>query len=122
MHLKTNFALVSVTIIITGLGCKKKLTDELPPEQKQKVTVTTIAGDGTDAQSVGPALSAKFHTPVYVAVATDGAIYVVDYNDNRIRKIAGGQVSTPAGNGIRGAVSYTHLRAHETPEHLVCRL
>src|SRR5678815_3312937 len=22
----------------------------------------------------------------------------------------------------RGAVSYTHLRAHETPEHLVCRL
>src|SRR5678816_4652858 len=25
-----------------------------------------------------------------------------------------------AGGGI--AVSYTHLRAHETPEHLVCRL
>eukprot|EP00658_Telonema_sp_P-2_P019492 TRINITY_DN1769_c0_g1_i6.p1 TRINITY_DN1769_c0_g1~~TRINITY_DN1769_c0_g1_i6.p1 ORF type:complete len:171 (+),score=55.16 TRINITY_DN1769_c0_g1_i6:3-515(+) len=23
---------------------------------------------------------------------------------------------------IYGAVSYTHLRAHETPEHLVCRL
>src|SRR5678815_5997426 len=22
----------------------------------------------------------------------------------------------------RGTVSYTHLRAHETPEHLVCRL
>ena len=22
----------------------------------------------------------------------------------------------------QGAVSYTHLRAHETPEHLVCRL
>src|SRR5678816_2533217 len=24
--------------------------------------------------------------------------------------------------GIYVAVSYTHLRAHETPEHLVCRL
>src|SRR5678815_2677444 len=24
--------------------------------------------------------------------------------------------------GSAGAVSYTHLRAHETPEHLVCRL
>ena len=24
--------------------------------------------------------------------------------------------------GIVSAVSYTHLRAHETPEHLVCRL
>ena len=23
---------------------------------------------------------------------------------------------------VPGAVSYTHLRAHETPEHLVCRL
>eukprot|EP00658_Telonema_sp_P-2_P070171 TRINITY_DN59770_c0_g1_i2.p1 TRINITY_DN59770_c0_g1~~TRINITY_DN59770_c0_g1_i2.p1 ORF type:complete len:136 (-),score=12.97 TRINITY_DN59770_c0_g1_i2:93-500(-) len=23
---------------------------------------------------------------------------------------------------VLGAVSYTHLRAHETPEHLVCRL
>ena len=23
---------------------------------------------------------------------------------------------------LKGAVSYTHLRAHETPEHLVCRL
>src|SRR5678816_527749 len=25
-------------------------------------------------------------------------------------------------HGCAGAVSYTHLRAHETPEHLVCRL
>ena len=25
-------------------------------------------------------------------------------------------------NGTVKAVSYTHLRAHETPEHLVCRL
>eukprot|EP00658_Telonema_sp_P-2_P065158 TRINITY_DN54479_c0_g1_i1.p1 TRINITY_DN54479_c0_g1~~TRINITY_DN54479_c0_g1_i1.p1 ORF type:complete len:127 (+),score=33.30 TRINITY_DN54479_c0_g1_i1:130-510(+) len=26
------------------------------------------------------------------------------------------------GGGGGGPVSYTHLRAHETPEHLVCRL
>src|SRR5678816_1023900 len=26
------------------------------------------------------------------------------------------------GKKFPGAVSYTHLRAHETPEHLVCRL
>src|SRR5678816_2065209 len=24
-------------------------------------------------------------------------------------------------SGVKEAVSYTHLRAHETPEHLVCR-
>ena len=30
---------------------------------------------------------------------------------------------TTTGEGITaGTVSYTHLRAHETPEHLVCRL
>src|SRR5678815_4351682 len=28
----------------------------------------------------------------------------------------------PAENMIGEPVSYTHLRAHETPEHLVCRL
>src|SRR5678815_1606759 len=27
-----------------------------------------------------------------------------------------------AATSPRGPVSYTHLRAHETPEHLVCRL
>src|SRR5665254_21335 len=27
-----------------------------------------------------------------------------------------------SGRRARGNVSYTHLRAHETPEHLVCRL
>src|SRR5678815_833805 len=32
-----------------------------------------------------------------------------------------GEVSRVAGLG-RMTVSYTHLRAHETPEHLVCRL
>ena len=29
---------------------------------------------------------------------------------------------TPLGGVAFLAVSYTHLRAHETPEHLVCRL
>ena len=100
MQVKTNFILLCVTIIVTSLGCKKKLTNELPPEQKEKVTVTTIAGDGTRAHADGPALSAKFHTPADVAVGADGTIYVADYNT--IRKIVDGQVSTPAGNGTSG--------------------
>src|SRR5678816_1358296 len=34
------------------------------------------------------------------------------------------QIRTGPAMGVRGPVpvSYTHLRAHETPEHLVCRL
>src|SRR5678816_4839594 len=36
-----------------------------------------------------------------------------------------GTCSAVCGGGLQSrvvAVSYTHLRAHETPEHLVCRL
>src|SRR5674536_395644 len=49
----------------------------------------------------------------------------------RSRRVAGVLVMVgryPAGCGsslrcdARSPVSYTHLRAHETPEHLVCRL
>src|SRR5678816_4005497 len=32
------------------------------------------------------------------------------------------QLDTPGGLLNSTPVSYTHLRAHETPEHLVCRL
>src|SRR5678815_4314245 len=33
------------------------------------------------------------------------------HDDQQVWRVSGG-----------GSVSYTHLRAHETPEHLVCRL
>src|SRR5665254_15749 len=32
------------------------------------------------------------------------------------------QAQVHGGSHAHGSVSYTHLRAHETPEHLVCRL
>ena len=40
---------------------------------------------------------------------------IIDY----IRSHGGAGIAVAEGSG---AVSYTHLRAHETPEHLVCRL
>src|SRR5674536_26264 len=38
------------------------------------------------------------------------------------RNDTGGAVTTNDLMDAPGVVSYTHLRAHETPEHLVCRL
>src|SRR5678815_4546054 len=38
------------------------------------------------------------------------------------RDVAANPRLAGAGPDDIGAVSYTHLRAHETPEHLVCRL
>src|SRR5215470_13273570 len=97
------FRLLPLIILTAIVGCKKDApATSLPMERK--VIVTTIAGDGTDAFADGPALSAKFHSPIDVAVASDGSIYVADYNDHRIRKIAAGEVSTFAGNDTFGIV------------------
>ena len=101
---KKHCILLAVMITAAGIGCKKS-KQSLPPPVEKKAVVTTIAGEGSDAFENGPVMLAKFHTPIDVAVAPDGTIYVTDYNDRRIRKIAGGEVSTLAGNGSFGVVN-----------------
>ncbi|MDP4261761.1 MAG: NHL repeat-containing protein [Bacteroidota bacterium] len=97
IYSKNYFILFTAIIMIAGTGCKKNNQGN-GLSTETKATVTTIAGEGTGAYANGPALSAKFDSPVDVAVADDGTIYVADYNNHRIRKIAGDQVSTLAGN------------------------
>jgi sugar lactone lactonase YvrE len=85
-------------------ACKKGIpgANHTPPPPEKKVTVSTFAGDGTDAYLDGALLSARFHTPVDIAISADGALYVADYNGRRIRKIRDGQVSVLAGDGTFG--------------------
>jgi sugar lactone lactonase YvrE len=52
-----------------------------------------FAGDG------GPALNAQLSSPRGIAVDSSGNVYLADRWNNRIRKIAGGTLSTIAGNG-----------------------
>jgi len=62
--------------------------------------VSTIAGSGSPGANNGFATSAAFNNPSGVAVDAAGNVYVVDTNNNLIRKIQpGGSVSTFAGNG-----------------------
>lgn len=49
--------------------------------------VTTIAGNGTAGMVDGGAAVARFNQPTSIAVAPDGTIYVVDFGNNRIRRI-----------------------------------
>ncbi len=94
------FLLVPATVISTG--CTKNYNDvPAPATPAIKVMVTTLAGDGTDGYGNGTALAAKFSAPIDVAVASDGTVYVADYLNHRIRKIANGQVTTFAGNQTR---------------------
>jgi DNA-binding beta-propeller fold protein YncE len=50
----------------------------------------------------GPAAKAWFDLPSGVAVDASGKVYVADQYNNRIRVIAGGQVTTLAGTGDVG--------------------
>ncbi|MDR3736498.1 MAG: Ig-like domain repeat protein [Acidobacteriaceae bacterium] len=63
--------------------------------------INTIAGTGAAGFSGdgGAALSATLSYPTAIAVDAAGSIYIADTNNNRIRKITGGNISTAAGNG-----------------------
>jgi sugar lactone lactonase YvrE len=63
--------------------------------------VSTIAGSGQQGLSDGPALSASFNEPMGI-VFYDGAIYVSDSKNHKIRKIVDGRVITIAGTGGPG--------------------
>jgi DNA-binding beta-propeller fold protein YncE len=63
--------------------------------------VSTFAGSGAGFQD-GPAATAKFNLPYAVAVDGAGKVYVADAENHRVRLIAGGQVSTLAGDGTTG--------------------
>ena len=61
---------------------------------------STLAGvDGQPGFADGDASHAQFYAPVGIAIADDGAIYVADTYNDRIRVIRNGSVSTLAGNG-----------------------
>jgi S1-C subfamily serine protease/sugar lactone lactonase YvrE len=68
-------------------------------------TITTIAGDGSNrfAGDMGPALRASFMWPYALEFGPDRALYILDSNASRVRRIdpQSGVVTTVAGTGSR---------------------
>ena len=60
--------------------------------------VTSVAGISSCGSADGPAASASFCGLGGIAISSTGDLYVCDSNNNRIRKISGGQVTTVAGS------------------------
>jgi len=60
--------------------------------------VSTVAGDGTSGSIDGASTSARFDLPFSLVSDNTNNIYIADLNNNRIRKIASGVVSTLAGS------------------------
>ena len=94
----------AVTIVATFEGVAGLSAISVKGVGAQLVTVTTLAGDGTPGFVDGAAPDARFSSPEGVAVAPDGALYVADRSNGRIRRVdpVTAAVSTLAGDGTAG--------------------
>jgi hypothetical protein len=65
--------------------------------------ITTVAGTGTAGYSgdAGLAVNAKLYNPQGVTIDSAGNLYIADYSNSRVRKVAAttGIITTVAGNG-----------------------
>ncbi len=68
----------------------------------EKGIITTVAGGGSSLGDDGPAVSARLSYPQGVAVDREGNLYIADTGQARVRKVAGGVISTVAGTGVPG--------------------
>jgi sugar lactone lactonase YvrE len=65
--------------------------------------ITTIAGTGVKGfNGDGPALTIQLASPSGVAVDSVGDVYFADADNDRVREISGGNVSTIAGTNLQG--------------------
>ncbi len=66
--------------------------------------LTVVAGNGTTGfgGDGGPATSASLNSPYGLAVDTGGNLYIADTENQRIRKVANGVITTVAGTGTPG--------------------
>jgi sugar lactone lactonase YvrE len=66
--------------------------------------ITTVAGNGNPGSSGdnGPANLAELNSPIALAIGRDGAIYIADTGNQRIRRIKDGIITTVAGDGLEG--------------------
>lgn len=66
--------------------------------------IRTIAGTGHAdfGGDGGPAVNARINRPQDLVIAKDGSIYFIDRDNQRIRRIANGIITTVAGNGTYG--------------------
>src|ERR1700732_3711657 len=64
-------------------------------------TITVLAGNGLRGFSGegGPAVSASLNAPGAVVSDSNGALYIADTGNHRIRKVSGGVITTIAGTG-----------------------
>ena len=83
-------------------------------------TVSTYAGDGFAGFADGSTTTARFRSPLGVALAADGRVFVADTINHRIRVISadGATVSTYAGSGFGFANGSTTTARFSFPQSI----
>ena len=91
-------ALIAVAAGLVLAGCASGGT-AAGGGKNSRAVVSTLAGSGEQGSADGPGAAAKFDRPHGVALDSAGNVYVVDMDNNRIRKISlQGAVTTFAGS------------------------
>jgi streptogramin lyase len=75
------------------------------PATARAATITTVAGTGAKGFSGdgGPATQGQLNNPFGIVRGPDGALYICDTDNQRIRRLAkDGTITTIAGTGVRG--------------------
>jgi len=78
-------------------------------------TITTAAGTGTSGSSGdnGLATSATLSSPMGVAAAPDGSLFIADTGNNKVRRVdVAGVITMVAGTGTAGATDVTDGSGH----------
>jgi uncharacterized protein (TIGR03437 family) len=67
-------------------------------------TIATFAGNNTGGYlgDAGAATAAELNNPLGLALDSKGNLYIADSSNSRVREVAGGTISTVAGNGTAG--------------------
>ena len=64
--------------------------------------ITTVAGNGTAGSTVGSnsvATASELYQPMGVAVDSNGNLFIADTQNDRVREVSAGKISTVAGTG-----------------------
>ncbi|HEY0074086.1 MAG TPA: hypothetical protein VGB77_08300 [Abditibacteriaceae bacterium] len=76
-------------LVLTGCGGGGSL-----PGGVRLGETATLAGAGQSGNADGPVATARFNNPVNVEVLGNGDVVVADFDNNRVRRISNGTVST----------------------------
>ena len=106
--MRQEMARVFPSFVLVALGCASACGH---PGGAPRVTVTTLAGNGIAGfiDGTGGRLgTTEFDRTGDVAVDAAGTVYVTDFNNNRVRRVApDGTTTTLTGNGKKGYVDGT---------------